>query len=146
MTVREYAVLSVLPAIVLVAGFSVTIAENRGDSSASAPAACPTVGAAPTFCDEVLLQCMNGIGKNTYNGACLLLKTGARCGPTAIPTSPATAAPISCDEVLLKCEDDIEKGTDSGACALFFPGARCADSLTPIPTSPPGAARTPPAS
>lgn len=84
MTVREYALFSILPAVVLAAAFSFTIVENRGDNAAPTPLACPTVGPVPGSCDDVRLRCMNctaQYGSNSTNcGICNSLKMGQTCG------------------------------------------------------------------
>ena len=82
MTVREYALFSILPAIVLAAGFSFTIAENRGDTTTPTPVACPTVGPVPGSCDGMRLICLNCHGQQTDEclHACAMLNRGQTCG------------------------------------------------------------------
>ena len=56
MTIREYALFSVLPAIVLAGALSFTIFEHQGDNAAPVPAACPTAGPVPGSCDDLRLR------------------------------------------------------------------------------------------
>jgi hypothetical protein len=84
MTVREYALFSILPAIVLAVGFSFTIVENRGDNATPTPLVCPTVGPVPGSCDDIRLRCMtcSQYGNNP-NGNCPIcnrLNPGQTCG------------------------------------------------------------------
>ena len=87
MTAREYALFSVLPAIVLAAGFSFTIVENRGDTATPTPVACPTVGPVPGSCDDIRLRCLNCKDVNGDCGICNLLQRGQTCGQPYIPPS-----------------------------------------------------------
>ena len=74
MTAREYALFSVLPAIVLAAAFSFTIFENQGDTATPTPDACPTVGPVPGSCDDLRLRLLknpnDGEVKSLFGASC----------------------------------------------------------------------------